>query len=189
MTWPDYAILAIIAISMLVGVLRGFIKEVFSLVVWAAAFVVAYRFSGDVAVLMESQVSLPSARTAIGFIGLFIVVLVIGGLVNYLLGRLVESTGLSGTDRLLGGLFGIARGAALVVAAILVAGFTPIPADPWWKESRLIGSFMPLVTWSADFLPGSAAEHLDFEPDPPEKEGADSAGELPDEAGSAQEPA
>lgn len=189
MTWPDYAILAIIAISMLVGVLRGFIKEVFSLVVWAAAFVVAYRFSGDVAVLMESQVSLPSARTAIGFIGLFIVVLVIGGLVNYLLGRLVESTGLSGTDRLLGGLFGIARGAALVVAAILVAGFTPIPADPWWKESRLIGSFMPLVTWSAEFLPGSAAEHLDFEPDPPEKDSEDPAGELPDKAGSAQEPA
>jgi len=102
MTWPDYAILAIIVISLLVGALRGFIKEVFSLVVWAAAFVVAYRFAGDVAVLMEEQVSLPSARTAIGFIGLFIVVLVIGGLANYLLGRLVESTGLSGTDRLLG---------------------------------------------------------------------------------------
>ena len=164
MTWPDYAILAIIAISMLVGLLRGFIKEVFSLVVWAAAFVVAYRFAGDVAVLMEEQVSLPSARTAIGFIGLFVVVLVIGGLANYLLGKLVESTGLSGTDRLLGGLFGVARGAALVVAAILVAGFTPLPADPWWKESRLIGSFMPLVAWSAEFLPASVSEHVDFEP-------------------------
>lgn len=189
MTWPDYAILAIIAISSLVGVLRGFIKEVFSLLVWAAAFVIAYRFSGDAAVLMESHVSLPSARTAIGFIGLFIVVLVIGGLMNYLLGRLVESTGLSGTDRLLGGLFGIARGAALVVAAILVAGFTPIPADPWWKESRLIRSFMPLVTWSADFLPGRVVEHLDFEPDPPEKGDEDSAAEPPDEAAPAEEPA
>lgn len=165
MIWPDYAILAIIAISLLVGVLRGFIKEVFSLLVWAAAFVVAYRFAGDVAPMMEPHVTLPSARTAIGFIGLFIVVLVIGGLANYLLGRLVESTGLSGTDRLLGGLFGVARGAALVVAAVLVAGFTPIPADPWWKESRLIHSFMPLVTWSADFLPASVTEYLDFEPE------------------------
>lgn len=165
MIWPDYAILGIIAISLLVGVLRGFIKEVFSLVVWAAAFVVAYRFAGDVAVLMEPHVSLPSARTAIGFIGLFILVLIIGGLANYLLGRLVESTGLSGTDRLLGGLFGIARGVALVVASILVTGFTPIPADPWWKESRLIPSFMPLVSWSAGFLPASVVEHLDFEPE------------------------
>lgn len=163
MTWPDYVILATIGISLLVGVLRGFIKEVFSLVVWAAAFVVAYRFGGDVGVLMEEQVSVPSARTAIGFIGLFIVVLVVGGLANYLLGRLVKSTGLSGTDRLLGGFFGIARGIAIVVAAILVAGFTPLPADPWWKESKLIRSFMPMVMWSAEFLPAAAAEHLDFE--------------------------
>ena len=179
MTWPDLAILATIAISLLVGVLRGFIKEVFSLVVWAAAFVVAYRFAGDVASLMEEQVSLPSARTALGFIGLFIVVLVIGGLANYLLGRLVESTGLSGTDRLLGGFFGVARGVALVVAAILVAGFTPLPADPWWKESKLIGSFMPLVVWSEDFLPESVSEHLDFEPRP--LEGQDGATPGPEE--------
>lgn len=175
MTWPDLVILATIGISLLVGALRGFIKEVFSLVVWAAAFVVAYRFSGDVAGLMEQQVSLPSARTAIGFIGLFIVVLVVGGLANYLLGRLVESTGLSGTDRLLGAFFGIARGVALVVAAILVTGFTPLPADPWWKESRLIRSFMPLVSWSADWLPASVSDHLDFEPKPVE----DGAGEKP----------
>ena len=164
MNWPDYAILATIAISLLVGLLRGFIKEVFSLVVWAAAFVVAYRFAGDVSVLMEDHVSLPSARTAIGFIGLFMFVLVIGGLANYLLGRLVESTGLSGTDRLLGGFFGIARGLALVVAAILVTGFTPLPADGWWKESRLIQSFMPLGVWSVDFLPTSVTDHMDFEP-------------------------
>lgn len=177
MSWPDYAILATIGISLLVGLLRGFIKEVFSLVVWAAAFVVAYRFAGDVAVLMEEQVSLASARTAIGFIGLFLVVLVVGGLANYLLGRLVESTGLSGTDRLLGGFFGVARGLALVVAAILVAGFTPLPADPWWKESRMIRSFMPLVAWSAGFLPAPVAEHLDFEPDPVGDDTPDEGGE------------
>ena len=165
MSWPDYAILGVLGISLLVGLLRGFIKEVFSLVVWAAAFVVAYRFADDVAGLMEAAVTVPSARTAIGFIGLFIVVLIIGGLANYLLGRLVESTGLSGTDRLLGGFFGIARGVAIVVAGILVTGFTPIPADPWWKESRMIQSFMPLVTWSVEFLPEQAAEYLDFEPE------------------------
>jgi membrane protein required for colicin V production len=177
MSWPDYAILATIAISMLVGLLRGFIKEVFSLVVWAAAFVVAYRFAGDIAVLMEEQVSVPSARTAIGFIGLFIVVLVVGGLANYLLGRLVESTGLSGTDRLLGGFFGLARGMALVVVAILVTGFTPLPADAWWKDSRMIQSFMPLVVWSAEFLPASATDHLDFDPKPAEESSKDGSGQ------------
>ncbi|MGK2924113.1 MAG: CvpA family protein [Lysobacterales bacterium] len=165
MNWPDYAILAVIAISTLVGALRGFIKEVFSLLVWAAAFVIAYQFGGDVAALMEDAVSLPSVRTVMGFTGLFVAVLLLGGLLNYLLGRMVESTGLSGTDRLLGGVFGAARGLALVVATLLVAGFTPIPADPWWQQSRTIERLMPLVEWTAAWLPESLAQHLEFEPD------------------------
>jgi len=164
LTWPDYAILGTIAISILVGALRGFLKEVFSLVVWAAAFIIAYQYGGNVAALMEDHISLPSARTAMGFTGLFIVVLLIGGLLNYLLGRLVESTGLSGTDRLLGGVFGAARGLALVVAVLLVAGFTPIPADPWWKDSQLVQRLMPFVEWSSGFLPENVSEHLDFDP-------------------------
>jgi membrane protein required for colicin V production len=189
MHWPDYAVLAIIAISTLVGALRGFVKEVFSLLVWAAAFGVAYYFGGDAAAMMEDAVSLPSARTAMGFTGLFVAVLLIGGLLNYLLGRLIESTGLSGTDRLLGGVFGAARGLALVVATLLVAGFTPIPADPWWQESQTIQRLMPLVDWAASWLPDSIAEHLDFEPDDdaapggdPEAEPADGGAEEPSEA-------
>jgi membrane protein required for colicin V production len=164
-SWPDYAILAVIIVSLTVGALRGFIKEVFSLLVWSAAFLVAYHFAGDVAVLMEDAVTLPSARTAMGFSGLFIAVLLVGGLINYLLGRLVETTGLSGTDRLLGGIFGAARGLVLIVAVLLVCGFTPIPGDPWWKESQTIQRIMPLVTWAAAYLPESVMEHLDFEPD------------------------
>ena len=164
MDWPDYAILAVIMVSVVVGALRGFIKEVFSLLVWAAAFLVAYYFAGDVADLMENAVTLPSARTAMGFSGLFIAVLLLGGLINYLLGRLVETTGLSGTDRLLGGVFGAARGLVLIIAVLLVCGFTPIPGDPWWKESKTIQRMMPLVSWAGGYLPDSVVEHLDFEP-------------------------
>ena len=171
MPWPDYAILAVVVISVLVGALRGFIQEVFSLLVWAAAFFVAYHYGGDVAALMEDAVTLPSVRTAMGFTGLFVAVLLVGGLLNYLLGRLVAGTGLSGTDRLLGGLFGAARGLLLVVAFLLVAGLTPIPADPWWKESPTIARMMPLVDWAASYLPESIAQHLDFEPELPEPPG------------------
>jgi len=178
MNWPDYVILGTILISVLVGALRGFMKEVFSLVVWAAAFVIAYLYAGNVAVLMEDHVSLPSARTAMGFTGLFVSVLLIGGLLNYLLGRLVESTGLSGTDRLLGGVFGAARGLVLVITVLLVAGFTPIPSDPWWKDSQVIQRLLPIADWASEFLPESVREHLDFEPeeeaakkeDPPEED-------------------
>jgi membrane protein required for colicin V production len=181
MSWPDYAILAVILVSVLVGALRGFIKEVFSLLVWAAAFFVAYQYGGDVAGLMEDAVELPSARTAMGFTGLFVAVLLVGGLLNYLLGRLVASTGLSGTDRLLGGLFGAARGLALVVVTLLVAGLTPIPADPWWRDSPTIARLMPLVDWAGSYLPDSIAEHLDFEPDEPEQpEAEDATDQAPD---------
>jgi len=185
MNWPDYAILGTILISILVGALRGFMKEVFALLVWAAAFTIAYLYADNVAALMESRVSLPSARTAMGFAGLFVVVLMIGGLLNYLLGRLVKSTGLSGTDRLLGGIFGAARGLVLIIVVLLVAGFTPIPADPWWKDSQVIQRLLPVTDWATSFLPESVSKHLDFEPEekpaqekePPEKEEQPEAGE------------
>jgi membrane protein required for colicin V production len=176
-SWPDYAIVAVIGLSVLVGVFRGFIREVFALLVWAAAFFVAWQFGGDLADLMADAVTLPSARAAMGFAGLFIAVLLVGGLLNYLLGRLVESTGLSGTDRLLGGVFGAVRGLALVVVVLLVAGFTPLPADPWWKESATIARLMPLVDWCADWLPDSVAEHLEFDPDAGDDVPDDEAGE------------
>lgn len=162
MNWPDYAILAVIVISIGVGALRGFIMEVFSLLVWVAAFGVAYHFAGDVAVLMEGSVTLPSARIAMGFAGLFIAVLLVGGLINYLLGRLVESTGLSGTDRLLGGAFGAARGLALVLVLLLVAGLTPLPQDPWWQDSQFLGYFEDLAIWMRNFLPAEIASNVTY---------------------------
>jgi len=173
LSWPDYAIIATIAISMLVGALRGFIKEVLALAIWASAFVLAYRFAGGVGELMETQVSVPSARLAMGFAGIFLVVLVLGGLLVYLIGRLVESTGLSGTDRLLGGAFGVVRGLAVVLTFLLLAGLTPIPKDPWWQESAMIQRLMPLVDWVAELLPDPARQQLDFEDNTEPKKTAD----------------
>ena len=165
MDWADYFILGIIAISLLVGGLRGLIKEAFSLAVWIAAFLLAFQFSGVLADNLQSAISLPSARTALAFSGIFISVLLIGGLLIYLVGKLVESTGLSGTDRLLGGVFGAVRGLILVIVLLLVAGLTPIPRDPWWGESKSIQTLMPLAEWSAAFLPESIREHLDLDPE------------------------
>ncbi len=164
MEYADYVVIAIIGVSVLVGVLRGFVKEVFSLLVWAAAFFVAFHYSGALALRLEDHIDLPSARTSLAFTGLFLAVLIIGGLLTYLVGRLVESTGLSGTDRLLGGVFGGVRGLILVLVLILVAGLTPVPQDPWWQHSRSIQSLMPLAEWSAQFLPDEILDHLDLNP-------------------------
>jgi len=171
--YSDYVVLGIIAISILVGAIRGFIKEAFSLAVWAAAFLVAFYYSGTLALQLESHIELPSARTALAFSGLFLVVLLIGGLLTFLVGQLVEKTGLSGTDRLLGGVFGGIRGLVLVIALMLVAGLTPVPQDPWWKSSRSIQSLLPLAEWSARFLPDYILEYMDMSPEPIEPESAD----------------
>lgn len=163
MQYADYVILGIVSISILVGAVRGFIKEAFSLVVWAAAFLVAFQYSGMLAEYLESHIELPSVRTSLAFAGLFLSVLLVGGLLTFLVGKLVEKTGLSGTDRLLGGVFGGVRGLVIVLALILVAGLTPIPRDPWWQESRMIQSLMPLAEWSAKFLPDYILEHMRFD--------------------------
>lgn len=165
MEYADYVILGIIAISILVGAIRGFIKEAFSLAVWAAAFLVAFQYSGALALQLENHIELPSARTSLAFAGIFLAVLLVGGLLTFLIGKLVEKTGLSGTDRLLGGVFGGVRGLVLVLFLMLVAGMTPVPQDPWWQQSRSIQSLMPLAEWSAQFLPEYILEYLELTPD------------------------
>lgn len=165
MQYADYVILGIVAISILVGAIRGFVKEAFSLLVWVAAFLVAFQYSGALALHLESHIELPSVRTSLAFVSLFLLVLLIGGLITFLVGKLVEKTGLSGTDRLLGGVFGGIRGLVIVLAVILVAGLTPVPQDPWWKQSRMIQSLMPLAEWTAQFLPDYLQEHLELSGD------------------------
>jgi len=164
MEYADYVVLGVIALSILVGAIRGFVKEAFSLLVWAAAFLVAFQYSGALALQLESHIELPSARTSLAFAGLFLSVLLVGGLLTYLVGKLVEKTGLSGTDRLLGGVFGGIRGLILILVLMLVAGLTPVPQDPWWQQSRSIQSLMPLAEWSAQFLPDYILEHLELNP-------------------------
>jgi membrane protein required for colicin V production len=169
MGYADLIVLGIIAISMLVGAFRGFIKEAFSLAVWVAAFLVAFHYSGAVAMQLENHIELPSARTSLAFAGLFLIVLLVGGLLTFLVGKLVEKTGLSGTDRLLGGIFGGLRGVGIVLALILVAGLTPIPQDPWWQQSRAIQSLMPLAEWSKQYLPDYIREHMELDKDEEEE--------------------
>lgn len=162
MVYADWVLLGLIVLSILVGLLRGFVKEVLALAVWVAAFLVAFTYAGMVAGWIGESIALPSARTAVAFGGIFLVMVVIGALLTWLVGKMVEKTGLSGSDRLLGGVFGVLRGVLLVMLLIILAGFTPVPQDPWWQDSKVIESLLPLAEWAAGFLPETAREYFDL---------------------------
>ena len=168
---PDLVLLGLVVLSVIVGFWRGFIKEVFALAVWVFAFLAAFHFSGLLAVHLEPWVTVPSAQQGLAFAGIFLLVIIVGGLLTWLISQLVEKTGLSGTDRVFGAVFGAARALILLLALIIVAGFTPVPQDPWWQESRVIQSLMPLADWSAAFLPDPVREILELHPGPEESAG------------------
>jgi membrane protein required for colicin V production len=162
MTWVDIAIVVIILISAVISLFRGLIKEVLSLLSWIVAIWLALTFTNRLAPAFAGLVSLPSAQQIVAFLVIFIGALLCGALINYLIGRLVAATGLTGTDRALGTVFGVLRGWAIVVLLVLLAGATAMPRDPWWRESRLLGHFQGLAEVCLAYLPESVAQHVDF---------------------------
>lgn len=147
MIWVDVVIPGIIAISALFSLIRGFVREALSLIGWCAAFWVALNFSKSLADLFLTGIGAPSLRIVVAFVILFVITLVLAALLNHLACQLVKRTGLTSTDRMIGMIFGIARGAVVVSVLVLLAGLTAMPQDPWWRESVMIGYFQELALW------------------------------------------
>lgn len=138
MNTVDYLFVALVALSVLIGFWRGFMREAVSLVTWALAVWVALRFSWVLVPWLGVFDGSPGLQLWVARGVLFVAVLVAGALINHALYSLVRSTGLSGTDRMLGMLFGFGRG-ALVVGILVIAGqFAGLNGDPWWRDSALM---------------------------------------------------
>lgn len=162
MAWLDILIIGIVLLSAVISLARGFVREAFSLAIWVLAFWVSWSFFRDLEVPLRSWIDSPTARLGISFALLMIATLTVGGLVNYLVIQLVERTGMSGTDRLIGMVFGAARGVLLVAVLVLLAGLTPMPGEGWWVESSLVGYFEELAYWLRDLLPPELAERFRY---------------------------
>jgi len=152
MNWIDYAILVVILLSAVISLIRGFVKEAISLAIWFSAFFIASQFYADLAVYLTKLDDL-MIRNGVAIAILFVSTLVIGGLVNYLISQLVQFTGLTGTDRALGLVFGALRG-ILIVSALLffLDTFTPMSASAWWGTSVLIPEFSLIIEWFFEYL-------------------------------------
>ncbi|MDB5807340.1 MAG: CvpA family protein [Betaproteobacteria bacterium] len=162
MTLFDYAVLAILLMSVVVSVLRGLVREILSLIGWIAAFVVASLFASDVAQLLAPTLD----PHGLGLIAAFLLVLVGMALVSAIIGwgvmKAVAAAGMTLADRGLGGLFGLARGLVIVVALAMVCGLTPIPKQPFWKQALLSPLVETMVETVKPFLPADIAGRVKF---------------------------
>lgn len=151
MNWADWTIVVIVAISSLISIKRGFVKEALSLAVWALAFFVSVAFHEKMAVLLQGAIESVSLRYLAAFASLFVASFVVGAMVKHLLAELVKMTGLSGTDRLFGMAFGLARGVIVVMAILILLPMAfPVQQDVWWQQSLLIPQFLLIEHWCKD---------------------------------------
>jgi len=161
----DYIIIGILLLSTGISFLRGFFREVLSLVAWISAVLLSVTFTPQLSVLLESQIANDSLRVLISFVSLFISTLIVASLVNFLVSQLVKKTGFSGTDRMIGVVFGLARGGVIVAVIVLVIGFTTIPQESWWQESALLEHFQTLAVWLKDNFPEEMSTQFAYDID------------------------
>ncbi len=159
MNWVDYLILVIIVISMLISLIRGFLREIISLVTWVVGFWVALRFASQIGDFF-SVIHNDTVRVIIGFTILFVLILVIGAAINFVIGRIMKKTGARIGDRVLGMLFGMLRGVVIVAVLVIVAGFTSMPKHAWWHESRLVPYAESVAGWMRALLPSQVADQM-----------------------------
>lgn len=163
MSWLDYAILGVLAVSVVWGIWRGFVREVISLAGWVLAFLAANAVAGPLGDALPTSISSPEVRVLTAFLIVFIFTLSIATVAGMLLSRLLKAAGLGGLDRTLGGLFGLARGVVILLALAVAAGLTMAPRHPLWKESVGAGMLTRTVLQLKPWLPPRLADRLRYD--------------------------
>ena len=163
MTTLDLVALGIIGISVVISMLRGLVSEVLSLASWVAAFWCAKELSSFVASFLPFDLQMNSVRLVIAFVLTFFGVWLATALLRMLLTGLLDASGLGGVNRMLGSVFGLARGTLIVTVLALIAGFTDMPKTPLWKESLLSMPFERMVLMLKPWLPQMLADNLHYD--------------------------
>ncbi|MCG6869352.1 MAG: CvpA family protein [Gammaproteobacteria bacterium] len=174
MSWLDAGIVGIIALSALVSVFRGFVREFIALATWIIALWLAFAYSGALAPLLpasmdeadlalgETQVTVRNLRVGIVFTLIVVLTLIVGAVLNYVIGRYLMRGSLNLADRGLGLIFGVVRGVIIVVVLVMAGGLTRFPETPWWQDSTLVDHFEAIAFRVIERLPDKYAEYFSF---------------------------
>jgi membrane protein required for colicin V production len=163
MTLFDYGVLFIIGSSVLLSVMRGLVRELMALAGWVVAFLVANLFSDTVSLWLPESLGSMSVRVLAAFVLLFVATLVIMSLLARLIRSLVHGAGMSVEDRILGGVFGLARGLLVVMIAVLLAGLTTLPRQPVWNNAMLSAPLEALAVFVKPWLPQYLSQRITYD--------------------------
>lgn len=154
--------LAVVGFSGLLGFIRGFIKEAFSLIAYVAAGYAAVMWGPRAYPWFASMIEHHLVSLALAYAVVFIAVLLIVGIINLSLSSLISITGLGPADRGLGLLFGLARGVLLVIVVVILAGYTSFPLEPWWQNARFSPAAVNAVLYIKSLLPVEIGNYLPY---------------------------
>jgi len=163
MTWLDFAALGVMAVSVAWGIWRGVVREVISVGGWVLAFMAANVLGVPLGEALPRAIPSVELRMLLAFVGVFIVTLALATIAGAFVSKVVKTAGLEGLDRLLGALFGIARGALIAVAFAVLAGLTALPRQPAWRDSVVGPPLARTAQMLEPWLPRALASRLRYD--------------------------
>ena len=162
MTYFDYVVITILAASVLLGLWRGVIGEIIALVAWVLAFLAAKWWGAEVARVFFTGITDPALRVVAAWVAVFVVVLVLMALLRLAVRGLLKALGLSLSDRLLGIVFGAARGLLIVLALVAAGGMTSLPKEKWWGDAYFAAPLETAVLAGKPWLPPDVSKRIRF---------------------------
>lgn len=163
MTVFDYAVLGVVGVSLLLSVLRGFLREFLALAGWVVAFLVAKLYALQLAPLLPAAIPSEPLRLLAAFLILFLATLLVSSLLGIALSEVFKKIGLGWLDRILGAVFGLARGIIIVGVAVLLCGLTALPRDPFWRDAMFSAPLEALAMSTMPWLPQGIAKHIKYD--------------------------
>lgn len=162
MPWIDFVIIGVVFISCVISVIRGFVREAISLASWIVSFLIAWNLHGVFATYFKNSIEHQNLRLIVAFFVLFVLSLIVFTIISFFAGKLVERTGLTGADRVIGVIFGFFRGVLIVTGLVALAGLTQLPKSELWRDSLLLGNIQAIAIWLTGLLPDDIAKNFVF---------------------------